>query len=125
MTLDEIRERFAPAIEEIVDQCRLTDEFVDKDKFRVMIATVWGNAVLEPGRSGISESDLPELHDFLNEEVSSVVGEGETITSCYEWIMSKQGEDSLARQHVTASHKEFLHYFARLILQGVTALDPR
>lgn len=117
MTLEEITERFTPAIEEIVDRCRIADEFVDKDQFRVLLATVWGNAVLDPRRSGIEESDLENLHDFLNTHVEKVVGPGEDIMSCYRFIVSKAGEDSLARQRVTQSHKEFLHYFARLIIQ--------
>ena len=111
-----MRTRFKPAVEEIIERCRLTDEFVDKEQFQVLIATVWGNAVLEPERSGIEEGDLEDLHDFLNEEVGRVVGPGQTIKSCYEFIVSKQGEDSLTRQQVTVRHKEFLHYFARLIL---------
>ena len=117
MTLEEIRDRFTPAIEEIVDRCRIADEFVDKQQFQVLIATIWGNAVLEPRRSGIEESDLENLHEFLNEHVERVVGPGESITSCYRFIVSKAGEDSLTRQRVTQSHREFLHYFARLILQ--------
>jgi hypothetical protein len=114
-----MRSRFAPAVEEIISRCQIADEFVDKEKFQVMIATVWGNAVLDPARSGIDESELPDLHDFLNEYIDELVGSGETLTKCYEFIVSKKGEDSLTRQQVTANHKEFLHYFARLILQDV------
>lgn len=119
MTLEELHTMFTPAIDEIIDRCRISDEFVDKEKFQVMIATVWGNAVLEPGRSGLEEDDLEDLHDFLNEHVSRIVGPGEDVRACYEFIMSKAGEDSLTRQQVSANHKEFLHYFARLILQDV------
>ena len=32
--------------------------------------------------------------------------------------MSDDGEQSLARLSITQRHKDFLHYFARLILQG-------
>ena len=117
MTADEIRTRFVPAIEEIIEHCRITEDFVDKEKFQVLIATVWGNAVLEPERSGIEETDLPDLHDFLNEYVGKVVGPEEDVSGCFAFIMSKQGEDSLIRQRVSANHREFLHYFARLILQ--------
>ncbi len=117
MELTELRERFIPAIEQILDQCRISDEFVDKEQFQVMIATTWGNAVLDPDRSGITENDLPTLHDFLNEEIARVVGPGETITTTFEYIVSKQGRDSLVRQQVSQRHKEFLAYFARLILQ--------
>lgn len=121
MTLDDIRDRFTPALDEIIDRCRITDDFVDREQFQVLIATIWGNAVVDPERSGIEESDLEDLHDFLNEQIDRVMGEGATISSCFEFIVSKEGDESLERQHVTANHKEFLHYFARLILQDVQA----
>ena len=117
MDIDEIRRRFSPAVEEIIDLCRVSDEFVDKDMFRVYVATIWGNAVLEPRKAGIDESELSILHDFLNEEIEQVVGKGEDVTSCYKFIVSKEGEESLARLNVTARHKEFLLYFAGLILR--------
>ena len=120
MSLSDIRHRFTPALDEIIDRCRLTDDFVDKEQFQVLIATVWGNAVLEPDRSGIESTDLEDLHDFLNEQIERVMGEGSSVTGCFEFIVSKQGEDSLARQQVTKNHKEFLLYFARLILQDIT-----
>ena len=119
MSLNDIRDRFTPALDEIIDRCRITDDFVDKEQFQVLIATVWGNAVFEPEHSGIETADLEDLHDFLNEQIERVMGEGVTVTHCFEFIVSKQGEESLARQQVTSNHKEFLHYFARLILQAV------
>lgn len=124
MDLDELRRRFIPAIEGILDECRISDEYVDTEKFQVMIATVWGNAVLDPERSGLLEDELPELHDFLNEEIERVLGEGATVTGCYEYIVSKPGQDSLVRQQVSQRHKEFLFYFARLILQREVTLKP-
>ena len=72
MELTELRQRFIPAIEEILDQCRIAEGIVDKEKFQVFIATIWGNAVLEPERSGIEEGDLSSLHDFLNEEIARI-----------------------------------------------------
>lgn len=116
MDIDDIRQRFTPAVQEIIDQCRVTDDFVDKDMFRVYIATIWGNAVLDPRESGIEESQLSLLHDFLNEEIEKVLGSNQDVARCYEFIVSKDGDESLARLHVTPRHKEFLHYFARLVL---------
>jgi hypothetical protein len=116
MELEEIQERFTPVIEEILDLCKITDDLLDKEKFQVYMATVWGNAVLEPTKSGLTESDLETLHDILNEEIETVVGKGSTITSCYDFIASKKGDESMARQQVTQRHRDFLYYFARLIL---------
>ncbi len=116
MELSELRTRFIPAIEEILDQCRITDDLVDKERFQVYMATIWGNAVLDPERSGIEESDLSNLHDFFNEEIARVMGEGANVTRCFDFIVSKKGDESLARQGTTNQHKEFLTHFARLIL---------
>ena len=109
-------------MDEIINRCRIADEFVDKEQFQVLIATIWGNAVLYPEKSGLTEADLPALHDFLNTYVEKIVGPEESITGCFEFITSRRGEESLSRQQITANHREFLHYFARLILQDVTRL---
>ena len=119
MSLNDIRHRFTPALDEIIDRCRLTDDFVDKEQFQVLIATVWGNAVLEPERSGIESADLEDLHDFLNEQIERVMGEGSSVTGCFEFIVSKAGQDSMDRQRITPNHRQFLHHFAKLILQRI------
>jgi len=116
MEIEEIRTRFGPAIAEIIDGCRITDDFVDKDRFRIYIATLWGNAVLEPEKSGIEETELSMLHDFLNEEIHKVLGAEQTITTCFEYLVTKPGDDSMQRLQVSNRHKEFIHYFAKLIL---------
>ena len=116
MNIDQIRDKFQPALQEIIKASGVNDQFVDKDRFRVYIATVWGNAVLEPERSGITVEDLPALHDYLNEEIEDLLGDGQTVTGCYEYLTSKTGEDSMIRLQVSQQHKDFIHYFARLIL---------
>ena len=116
MELEDIRERFTPALEEILNLCKITDALLDKEKFQVYVATIWGNAVLEPEKSGLTEDDLETLHDFLNEEMETLVGKGSTVTSCYDFISSKNGDESMSRQQVTQRHRDFLYYFARLIL---------
>ena len=118
MDLPETRQRFKPAVDEILEQCRIADAFIDKELFQVYIATVWGNAALDPGKSGIEQEDLPILHDFLGEELGRVVGAGHDVRACYAFLMSDEGERSLLRLSITQRHKEFLQYFARLILQG-------
>jgi hypothetical protein len=117
MDINQIRHAFTPAVQEIIDICRVTDDFVDKDMFRVYVATIWGNAVLEPKKTGITEADLEPLHDFLGEEIEKILGGEENVTSCFEYIMSKSGQDSLNRLQISQRHREFLTYFAQLILQ--------
>ncbi|MCB1644246.1 MAG: hypothetical protein KDI36_02275 [Pseudomonadales bacterium] len=116
MDIEEAREKFSPGIEEILGHCTIEDKFVDKDMFRVYVLTVWGNAVLDPERTGIAEADLSVLHDYLNEELSKIIGPGASIAREYEFILSKPGEDSLARLSISAEHRHFLTHFAHLVL---------
>jgi len=116
MQLEEIRKQFGPAIDEIVDGCMLTDEFVDKDRFRIYMATVWGNAVVNPQNTGIAETDLELLHDFLNEEIARVLGDGQSLRLCYEYLLSKAGEESLIRLQVGQQHIDFIRHIGQLIL---------
>ena len=123
MNIEEARAQFIPAVEEILDDCRLSDDLVDKDRFQIMMATIWGNAVLDPPRSGIEESDLPVLHDFFNEELNRVLGGDTTLTDVFEFLVSKSGRDAITRVSVTQRHKEFIIYFARLILMRDIKLE--
>jgi hypothetical protein len=87
------------------------------------MATIWGNAVLDPARSGIEEADLPVLHDFFNEELNRVLGGSATLTDVFEFLVSKAGRDAMTRVQVTQRHKEFIIYFARLILMREIKLE--
>ena len=116
MELNNLKELYAPAIDEILERCRITDEFIDKEKYQIFLATIWGNAVVDPKGAGLEETDLETLHDYLNIELQEVVGAEATLTTCFEFIVSKKGQDSLDRQKITSRHRAFLNYFARLIL---------
>lgn len=116
MEPDDLRRRFTPAIDEILERCKVTEEMFDKERFQIFIATIWGNAVIEPERSGLNEDQLELLHDFLNEELERNVGKGTSIRSAYEFIIGKRGDESLTRLQITQRHREFLYHFARLIL---------
>ena len=116
MELNHLKELYAPIIDEILERCRITDEFIDKEKYQIFLATIWGNAVVDPNGAGLEEVDLEVLHDYLNIELQEIVGSGATLTTCFEFIVSKRGQDSLDRQKITSRHRAFLNYFARLIL---------
>ncbi|MFT5100944.1 MAG: hypothetical protein ACI9HY_003076, partial [Planctomycetaceae bacterium] len=53
---------------------------------------------------------------FLNDEIDELLGSMNTVTSCYEYLTSKIGEEAMTRLQVTQQHRDFIHYFARLIL---------
>lgn len=116
MDIEEIRDKFRPAVKEIVEMCSVSDSMFDKEMFQIYIATIWANAVIDPRRNEIEEEDLPVLHDFLNEELQILLNPDTSITSCYKFIISSEGEESIKRLRIASRHKEFLYYFSRLIL---------
>ena len=118
MSAEQIKTTFSPAMDEIIERCSVSEGYVDKEQFQIMLATIWGNAVLDPSRSGISEDQLPELHDFLNTYLVEIVGAESNLTNCFEFIVSKAGQDSMDRQRITSNHRQF-HHFAGLILQRI------
>ena len=119
MSAEQLKTTFSPAMDEIIERCSVSEGYVDKEQFQIMLATIWGNAVLDPSRSGISEDQLPELHDFLNTYLVEIVGAESNLTNCFEFIVSKAGQDSMDRQRITSNHRQFLHHFAGLILQRI------
>jgi len=109
-------DRFAPVLREIERRCAVAGSFVDKDLFRVNIATLWANIVLDPAEADLTDDDMEPLHDFLNQSIEPVLGRGETLTECFRFINSKAGELAMDRCHLTTTHKQMLLYFCSMIL---------
>jgi len=116
MTPEEIRNAFEPIVDKIFESCALTNNLADKEMFQIYMATVWGNAVLDPQEAGIVENDLTLLHDYFNEVIQGVLGGSSSITSCFEFLESKPGQDAMLRFQLTQRHRDFLNYFTGLIL---------
>jgi hypothetical protein len=116
MTPEDIRLAFEPVIEKIFASCALTDHLADKEMFQIYIATVWGNAALDPRQAGLCDDDLSLLHDYLNEVIHPVLGNGSSVTSCFEFLDSKRGQEAMERFQLTKRHKEFLAYFTAIVL---------
>ena len=108
---------YEPVLQEIAARSAIADgAFIDKDVYRVYIATFWANVVLDPQDSGVDEADIEPLHDFLNSEIPQVLGSGMTVSDCFKFISQKTGEQAMERLQLTQLHKELLQYFASMIL---------
>ena len=108
--------RFAPVLNEIERRCSVAGSFVDKDLYRVNLATLWANLVLDPSDADLTEDALEPLHDFLNQAMESVLGRGQTLTECFRFINSRAGEQAMERCHLTTTHRQMLLYFCSMIL---------
>lgn len=117
MTVDaRLRELFEPALQEITERSTVAERFVHRDIYRLLIATLWANVALDPEDAGILEDDLEDLLALLNQEVERVIGSGNTVVTCFQFINSRQGQSAMQEARLTQNHKDLLLYFCSVIL---------
>jgi hypothetical protein len=109
-------ESFTPVFDDIRNRSTVADTFIDRDLYRVYVATLWSNIVLSPEEVGLEEDDLPDLHDLLLDEIRDAIGATESLHEVFKFISSKDGERAMLEARLTQSHKDLLQYFASMIL---------
>lgn len=116
LTEQELDARFGPVLEELAERSRIAERFVDKDVYRIRVATLWTNVVLDPDDVGIRSADLEPLHDVINRRIADVLGPQEDLTACFRYLTSRAGEQAMQSARLTQNHKDLLLYLASMIL---------
>ena len=106
---------YAPVLAEIEQRARVGDRCLDKDVYRIYLATLWANAVLEPGRAGLEADNLEAFYDYLNARSRTLLGGEEPVLDCFRYLIGKQGGPAMERAHVPADHRAQLLRFAGLM----------
>jgi hypothetical protein len=112
----ELATGFAPVLDDLTERATITDGILDREVYRILVATLWVNVVLAPGDAGLEEADLEPLHDVLNRRIAEVLGDEETLTGCFRYLDSKDGERAMKEARLTPNHRDMLLYFASIIL---------
>ncbi|MCR9259083.1 MAG: hypothetical protein NXH95_05145 [Pseudomonadaceae bacterium] len=113
---DQLLEKFQDVFTDIRERSSVVGRFIDRDLYRVYIATLWSNVVLSPDEVGLEEADLELLHDILITEINDAIGPNETLHTLFKFISGKDGERAMGEARLTQSHKDLLTYFASMIL---------
>ncbi len=116
LTSTALEQHFAPVFDDIRERSTVAERFIDRDMYRVYISTLWSNIVLSPEEVGVSEDDLPDLHDIIQAEISDALGTQTTLHDVFKFISTKGGEKAMGEARLTQSHKDLLQYFASMIL---------
>ena len=116
MIRSELEAAFDPVLNDISERSRVAGSFVDKDLYRIYIATLWANVVLDPGDVGIGENDLEAVHDIVNDRVAEILGVDQNIRECFRFVNDKSGEQAMQAAQLTKNHKDLLLYFSSMIL---------
>jgi len=109
-------EMFDPVLDDVAERASVADRFVDKDLYRIMVATLWANVVLDPAQVGLLEEDLEAAHDVVNARITQVLGHDQDLTACFAFLNSRSGELAMQAARLTQNHKDLLTYFASMIL---------
>ena len=116
MTEAQLTARFAPILAEVEKRAGVADAFVDKEAYRILLATVWANVVMNPDEAGIGIEDLERAHDVINARARHVLGGEDAIKDCFRFVASRPGEAAMDQARVSKTHRELLLYFSSMIL---------
>ncbi len=112
----ELREAFTAVLDDIGERSSVADKFIDRDVYQLYLATLWANVVMNPDEVGLTEAELPALHEVLNERLVKVLGADASLTECFRFVNSKRGERAMQEASLTKTHKDLLLYFSSMIL---------
>lgn len=116
MTEDRFRARFGAILDEVEQRSRVADAFVDKEVYRILLATVWANIVMNPDDLGIEVADLERVHGVINDRARDVLGSEEAVKDCFRFVSSRAGERAMDQARLSKTHRELLLYFSSMIL---------
>ena len=108
--------RLDAIFEQIRAQACIAERFLDKDRYQVIVATLWSNLVMNPEEAGLQESDLEAVHDTINAEIITDLGVDASLKSCFQFLTTKQGERAMLETKITGTHRDLLLYFSSMIL---------
>lgn len=116
MSPAELEYAFTPVLDDIEERSSVAERFINRELYQIYLATLWSNVVLNPAEVGLTEAELPALHDLLNSRLADVLGGECSLHSCFEFLNSKAGERAMQEANLTQTHKELLLYFSSMIL---------
>ena len=114
--MSDLERRLAPVLREMESQSAVADTFVDKNTYRIFLATLWSNLVLDPTEAGLEEHELEDVFDLLNSKAQSILGGDDPIRETFRFIASTEGEKAMASAKLRRQHRDLLTYFASMIL---------
>ncbi len=105
-----------PILTAVERQSGVAGRFVDKNAYRIYLATLWVNLVMDPAACGLDEDDLESAHDVINLGAGRVLGDVEAITASFRFLNTPEGERAMQQAKLTRSHRDLLAYFCSMIL---------
>ena len=116
MDQEQLEKLLERSLSDMRDRSRLTEQFVDKDTYKLYLTSLWTNIVLEMEDIGLVEADLEPALEIVNNHAREILGGDEPVIESFRYLTTPAGEKLMEKHNVTARHKQMLIYFASMIL---------
>ncbi len=111
-----LAEALEPILASITERALVTDRFIDRDIYRLSVATLWSNLVMDPAGSGIDDDDLEDVHDIVSRACDVQLGGVDGLLGVFQWIDSNAGDAAMNKAHLQPEHADMLRYFASMMI---------
>jgi len=108
--------RLDAIFDEIREQATIANTFLDRERYQLLVCTVWSNLVMNPDDAGIAETDLESIHDLIVQEVKSDLGDQADLKTCFTFLTTKAGEAAMQANKLSGTHRDLLLYFSSMII---------
>jgi len=108
--------RLDAIFDEIRSQAKVVDTFLDRERYQLLVCTVWSNLVMNPDDAGIDEADLEIIHDTIVKEIQQDLGDQADLKTCFAFLTTKTGEAAMQANKISGTHRDLLLYFSSMIL---------
>ena len=108
--------RLDAIFDEIRGQATIAETFLDRERYQLLVCTVWSNLVMNPDDAGISDADLEEIHDLIVGEIRNDLGNEADLKTCFAFLTTKAGEAAMQANKLSGTHRDLLLYFSSMIL---------
>lgn len=112
----EILTRVRPLFEDMDRRCTVADRFIDKDQWRIYLATAWSNLVIEPESLGLVESDLETAFEVIESEAALRLGGEDALVESFKFLTTKEGGICMDKAKLRKNHRDMLLYFASMMV---------
>lgn len=113
---DAFAQLYDRVLEEIEQRAQINETFLDTDAYRILLATVWASALLDPARAGIPEQDLEHFFGYLETRAEPVLGGHSPLLESCRYLLSRDGRLAMERLRVPAGHRQQLERIAGLMV---------
>jgi len=108
--------RLDAIFDEIRSQAKVVDTFLDRERYQILVCTVWSNLVMNPDDAGLEDADLETVHDSIVTEIQKDLGNQADLKTCFAFLTTKAGEAAMQANKVGGTHRDLLLYFSSMIL---------